>query len=104
MLHPYHYTHIIILFSSYCLNIYQLAYNFLRSVCILCTTDATTFCLASTPLSIGRGSEFVWPPRSPDLNPLNFSIWSNLKNLVYQQEINYLQELRQRIQEAANTF
>ncbi|KAJ8955772.1 hypothetical protein NQ318_008646 [Aromia moschata] len=48
---------------------------------------------------IGRGSEFVWPPRSPDLNRLDFSGWSNLKDIVYQEEVNSLQELRQRIQE-----
>ncbi|KAJ8952667.1 hypothetical protein NQ318_020982, partial [Aromia moschata] len=40
---------------------------------------------------MGRGSEFVWPPRSPDLNPLNFSVWSNFKDLVYQEDVNYLE-------------
>ncbi|KAJ8962200.1 hypothetical protein NQ318_018168 [Aromia moschata] len=44
------------------------------------------------------------PPRSPDLNPLDLSVWSNLKELVYGEEVNSLQELQQRIQEAANTF
>ncbi|KAJ8943656.1 hypothetical protein NQ318_005658, partial [Aromia moschata] len=36
---------------------------------------------------IGRGSKFIWPPRIPDLNPLDFSMWSNLKDLVSQEEI-----------------
>ncbi|KAJ8962593.1 hypothetical protein NQ318_000986 [Aromia moschata] len=53
---------------------------------------------------IGRGSEFVWPPRSPDLNPPDLYAWSNLEDLVRQEEANSLRELRQRIQETANTF
>ena len=42
---------------------------------------------------IGRGSEFVWPPRSPDLNPLDFSIWSQMKDMVYKDTINSIEEL-----------
>ncbi|KAJ8945834.1 hypothetical protein NQ318_008719, partial [Aromia moschata] len=53
---------------------------------------------------IGRGNEFVWPPRCPNLNPLYFSVWPNFKDLVYQEEVNSLRELRQRIQQAVNTF
>lgn len=53
---------------------------------------------------IGRGSEFPWPPRSPDLNPLDFSIWSQMKSIVYKRKINSVEELRQKIYEAANTI
>ncbi|KAJ8937033.1 hypothetical protein NQ318_010673 [Aromia moschata] len=49
---------------------------------------------------IGRGSKFVLPLRNPNLNPLDFSSWSNSKDLVYQKEVNSLQELEQRIQAA----
>ncbi|KAJ8945910.1 hypothetical protein NQ318_002917 [Aromia moschata] len=35
-----------------------------------------------------RGSEFVRPSRSPNLNPLDFSVLSNFKDLVYQEEVN----------------
>lgn len=47
---------------------------------------------------IGRAGPIAWPPRSPDLNPLDFSIWGYLKSLVYATPVNDLPELRQRIE------
>jgi hypothetical protein len=38
-----------------------------------------------------------WPPYSPDLNPLNFSIWSNLEMVVYRKPIKNLEELERLI-------
>lgn len=35
---------------------------------------------------IGRGGPVPWPPRSPDLTPLDFYLWSELKRLVYREE------------------
>ncbi|KAJ4436304.1 hypothetical protein ANN_18935 [Periplaneta americana] len=32
---------------------------------------------------IGRSGPIAWPPRSPDLNPLDFYLWGHLKSLVY---------------------
>jgi hypothetical protein len=32
---------------------------------------------------IGRGGPTAWPPRSPDLNPLDFCWWGHLATLVY---------------------
>lgn len=32
---------------------------------------------------IGRGGPVPWPPRSPDLTPLDFSLWGYVKDLVY---------------------
>jgi hypothetical protein len=32
---------------------------------------------------IGRGGPTVWPPHSPDLNPLDFYLWGHLETLVY---------------------
>jgi hypothetical protein len=32
---------------------------------------------------IGRGGPVLWPPRSPDLNPMDFFLWGYTKNLVY---------------------
>lgn len=32
---------------------------------------------------IGRGGPVEWPPRSPDLTPLDFFLWGHLKELVY---------------------
>lgn len=51
---------------------------------------------------IGRGSDFEWPPRSPDYNPLDFYVWGHLKSLVYSNEINSRDELWRKIQNAAN--
>lgn len=50
---------------------------------------------------IGRGSEFRWPARSPDFNPMDFYFWGHMKTLVYSQTINNRQELWQQIQNAA---
>jgi hypothetical protein len=32
---------------------------------------------------VGRGGPTAWPPRLPDLNPLDFYLWGHLKTLVY---------------------
>jgi hypothetical protein len=32
---------------------------------------------------IGRGGPTAWPRRSPDLNPLDFYLWGQLKALAY---------------------
>jgi hypothetical protein len=51
---------------------------------------------------IGRGSDFQWPPRSPEYNPLDFYFWGHMKSLVYANEINTRDELWRYIQNAAN--
>ncbi|GBM18857.1 hypothetical protein AVEN_137240-1 [Araneus ventricosus] len=33
---------------------------------------------------IGRGGPVAWPPRSLDLNPLDFFFWGHTKSLVYE--------------------
>lgn len=49
---------------------------------------------------IGRGGPVAWPPRSPDLTPLDFFVWGYLKDLVYATEVNTEDELWQRIVDA----
>ena len=50
---------------------------------------------------IGRSSpNFPWPPRSPDLTPLDFYFWGAIKNIVYRNRPRNREELRQRIQMA----
>jgi hypothetical protein len=44
-----------------------------------------------------------WPPRSPDLNPLDFYLWGHLKSLVYATPVNIQQELWQRVWVACDT-
>lgn len=49
---------------------------------------------------IGRGADapIHWPARSPDLNPLDFTVWSYLKSKVYSSEINSVVQLRRRVE------
>lgn len=37
---------------------------------------------------IGRGGPIAWPPRSPDLNPVDFFVWGYYKELVYLRQRN----------------
>lgn len=51
---------------------------------------------------IGRHpAPHIWPPRSPDLNPLDFFFWGALKSIVYrsEREIRTPADLRRRIEE-----
>ncbi|PNF41577.1 hypothetical protein B7P43_G12103 [Cryptotermes secundus] len=38
-----------------------------------------------------------WPPRSPDLTPLNFFLWGYVKSSVFRTPINGLDDLKTRI-------
>lgn len=49
---------------------------------------------------IGRGGPVNWPARSPDLTPLDFYLWAELKRLVYTEEARSVNDLRQRIIDA----
>ena len=53
---------------------------------------------------IGRGGTEPWPPRSPDLNALNFFLWGHLKHLVYGTTFESSEELRARIIECCDTI
>lgn len=53
---------------------------------------------------IGRGGPVAWPPRSPDLNPLDFFLWGYLKNEVYQTEVDNIDVLRERITTAVHNL
>lgn len=46
---------------------------------------------------IGRGGALHWPPRSPDLNPIDFFVWGYLKEQVYAREVHTVEDLRARI-------
>jgi hypothetical protein len=49
---------------------------------------------------IGRGGWKQWPPRSPDLTPLYFYLWGYVKQTVYNETINDIDQLKQRIRAA----
>ncbi len=46
---------------------------------------------------IGRSGPISWPARSPDLTPLDYWLWGDLKRRVYATHPHSLDELRQRI-------
>lgn len=46
---------------------------------------------------IGRGGPMFWPPRSPDLTPLDFFLWGHIKNEVYSTEPQDVNDLKNRI-------
>jgi hypothetical protein len=46
---------------------------------------------------IGRRGFVEWPPRSPDMTPLDFFLWGHLKSEVYEPPPENLNVLRQRI-------
>jgi hypothetical protein len=51
---------------------------------------------------IGRGGPVHWPPRSPDLTPLD--LWLYMQNLLYSSPVNSEEDLIFRIVEAAATI
>lgn len=53
---------------------------------------------------IGRMGPILWPPRSPDLNPLDFFYWGCLKEQVYKKPIRTIEELRLRVADAARAI
>lgn len=53
---------------------------------------------------MGRRGAVDWPPRSPDLTPMDFSVWGIIKDLVYATKPQNIQDLRQKIEEAFHYF
>lgn len=51
---------------------------------------------------IGRGGPRAWPPRSPDMTPLDYFLWGHLKTMVYGREMNTREQLIQRIIDACD--
>lgn len=56
------------------------------------------------PNWIGRGGPVLWPPRSPDLTPLDFFVWGYIKNIVYRTQPESMDELIQKVQDAFQTI
>ncbi|KAJ4435395.1 hypothetical protein ANN_18010 [Periplaneta americana] len=53
---------------------------------------------------IGRGGPVPWPPRSPDLTPLDFFLWGDVKRFVYEIPIDTAEDLVARVVEAAHVI
>jgi hypothetical protein len=46
----------------------------------------------------------LWPPNSPDLNPVDYSIWSVMQERVYRTKVRDIEDLRQRIVQVWDDF
>lgn len=53
---------------------------------------------------IGRNGPIPWPPRSPDLTPMDFYLWGHFKQEVYSVPIETREQLIERIHLAAQTI
>ena len=60
-------------------------------------------CLAACEVLLAEGPT-AWPPRSPDLTPLDFFAWGFIKDVVYRRKVRDLAYLGQRIVEAAHVL
>lgn len=49
---------------------------------------------------IGRGGPVPWPPRSPDLTPMDFFLWGEIKRRIFVEEAQSLADLRSKIESA----
>ena len=49
---------------------------------------------------IGRGGPITWPPRSPDLNKLDFFLWGYVKELVYHEPPTTMENMQDSIRVA----
>ena len=50
---------------------------------------------------IGRDGPMAWPPRSPDVTPMNFFLWDHIKALIYTSPVDSEEDFIARIVEAA---
>ncbi|KAJ4451706.1 hypothetical protein ANN_03176 [Periplaneta americana] len=64
---------------------------------VLCADDPWFKSSLSFRAFTGRGGPIACPPRSSDLNPLDFYLWGHLKSLVYSSPVPDLESLRNRI-------
>lgn len=53
---------------------------------------------------IGRHGTIPWPPRSPDLTPLDFFLWGALKQEAYKSRTNNVEHLKQKIRDEINNI
>ena len=60
--------------------------------------QALATCLSVCELLQAEGPT-AWPPRSPDLTPLDFLAWGFIKDVVYRRKVRDLTHMRQRIVE-----
>ena len=52
---------------------------------------------------IGGDDPISWPPRSPDITPLDFFLWGYVKDIVYPTKVRDINDLQHRIIQAIDT-
>ena len=53
---------------------------------------------------VSKGGDVMWPPRSPDLSPLDFFLWGHLKAQVYATPLKSLGKLQRRLRVAIRSI
>lgn len=53
---------------------------------------------------ISRGTEFIWPAHSPDLNPLDFHFWAAAQKQVYSQKPESIEELVECVEQFCSSY
>jgi len=53
---------------------------------------------------IGRKGPITWPPRSPDLTPLDFYLWGYLQGVVFEEEPTTREDMENRIRRACEAI
>ena len=53
---------------------------------------------------ISIGGNIAWPPRSPDLTPLDFFLWGHIKSIVYTTPPTTVEDMQERIINALQTI
>lgn len=52
----------------------------------------------------GEGAEIAWPARSPDLNPLDFFLWSFVRSKAYRIQPDSIEDLKLKVGEALDNI
>jgi hypothetical protein len=52
----------------------------------------------------GRDGRLAWPPRSPDITPLDFFLWSYVKDKVYATKVTWVEDPKTRIRDVVTTI
>lgn len=80
------------------------------SLCIVVLHHTSTFIVREL-LNIQFGGKWVerggllsWPDRSPDLNPIHFYLWGNMKSLIHSSPVESIETLPQLINEASEVI
>jgi hypothetical protein len=60
--------------------------------------------LSVTVWMLGRDGPLAWPPRSPDITPLDFFLWGYVKDKVYVTKVTGVEDLKKRIRDVITTI